>query len=396
MGAGKADEAEAVMATAHSTPETSESDQDITSSSFPEGGKEAWLVVLGAWGAMVSCMGLLNTLAVLQAWVSEHQLRNVSESNIGWIFSTYGFFLYFCGAQIGPIFDAHDIKVLIIPSSIGMVASIMAIFSEFYHFLHSFGVLGGISASLLFYPSVSAIGHWFSRRRSLATGISFTAGGLGGNGLGCLLLKKRLPPNKAKGSSIDLKALGDLRYAVVTLAIFLVEFSVFIPYTFISSYAISKGMDPQRAYLLNTLLNVGALPGRVLPGYVADKIGVFNVMVGTAFACTASILGLWLPIRSEAAITASTILFGFWSGAAIALSPVCIGQVCHVEDYGKKTGTTFFIASFGALLGVPIAGAILQASGGDYRGLIILAGASCGATALAFIWARQLILSKPV
>lgn len=70
-------------------------------STYPEGGLQAWMVVLGAWCAMISSMGLLNTLAVLQAWVSEHQLHGMPESAVGWIFSTYSFFLYFCGAQIG-------------------------------------------------------------------------------------------------------------------------------------------------------------------------------------------------------------------------------------------------------------------------------------------------------
>lgn len=90
-------------------------------------------------------MGLLNTVGVLQAWVTEHQLHGYSESNIGWIFGAYAFFLYIGGAQVGtfslieaanirpdanllasgPIFDAHDIRVLIVPGSIGIVAAIM-------------------------------------------------------------------------------------------------------------------------------------------------------------------------------------------------------------------------------------------------------------------------------
>jgi predicted MFS family arabinose efflux permease len=293
------------------------------------------------------------------------------------------------------------------------------IITEFHHFLLSFGVLGGISASLLFYPSVSAISHWFYRRRSLATGISFTAGGLGGvafplvilylapvigfpwsvrvialiaavtSALACCLLRKRLPPNKVKGGSIDLKALSDPKYAIVTLAVFLVEFAVLIPYTYISSYAISKGMGLQAAYRLNALLNAGAIPGRVLPGYFADRFGVFNVMILTASTCTAFIFALWLPINNnEVGITAFTIMFGFWSGAAIALTPVCIGRVCQTKDYGKRTGTAFFISSFGALTGVPIAGAILQRGG--YRDLIIMAGSAYAAAVIAFAWARGL------
>jgi MFS family permease len=89
-------------------------------------------------------MGLLNTVGVLQAWVSEHQLEGYSESTVGWIFSAYAFFLYIGGAQVGeysiselsvsprdlrpvqgPIFDAHDIRYLLVPGSIGIVAAIM-------------------------------------------------------------------------------------------------------------------------------------------------------------------------------------------------------------------------------------------------------------------------------
>ena len=68
---------------------------------FPEGGVQAWSVVFGAWCAMVPSMGLLNSLGTLHAWTSIHQLKEYSNSSIGWIFGAYGFFLYFAGAQAG-------------------------------------------------------------------------------------------------------------------------------------------------------------------------------------------------------------------------------------------------------------------------------------------------------
>lgn len=74
---------------------------DTEDECYPEGGTQAWLVVLGAWCAMVPAMGLLNTLAILHAWVSEHELRGMPESSTAWIFSIYSFLLYFCGAVIG-------------------------------------------------------------------------------------------------------------------------------------------------------------------------------------------------------------------------------------------------------------------------------------------------------
>lgn len=68
---------------------------------YPEGGVRAWMVVVGAWCAMIPPMGLLNTLAVLQAWFSENELKGTAESTTGWIFSTYAFFITACGAQVG-------------------------------------------------------------------------------------------------------------------------------------------------------------------------------------------------------------------------------------------------------------------------------------------------------
>ena len=51
-------------------------------------------------------------------------------------------------------------------------------------------------------------------------------------------------------------------------------------------------------------------------------------------------------------------------------------------------GTTFSLASFAALIGIPIAGAILQANNGAYTGLIAFAGGSYLAACVAFAVTR--------
>ncbi|KAJ3537042.1 hypothetical protein NM208_g6477 [Fusarium decemcellulare] len=353
---------------------------------------------------MIPSMGLLNSLAVLQAWLSGHDLRGMPESTTGWIFSTYAFFLFFCGAQIGPIFDSHDIRVLIIPGTIGIVLSLifMSFAKEFYQFFLSFSVLGGISASFLYNPALSGgvggvwmplvilylapqIGFgWSIRVIPLICAIH----GL----IAYVLLRKRLPPNKKAGSTVDFKALKDINYATMTLGLVLVEFAIFIPISYICSYAIHSSWSFQDAYLLNTLLNVGAVPGRFLPGYVADRFGVVNTMTVIAFACTALVFCLSLPAHGSHAMTISfTILYGFWSGASVAFAPVCIGQVCRTEDYGKRNGTAYTLCSFGTLIGIPIAGAILRADGGSYRGLIIFAGLAYVISFAAYVVGRGLM-----
>lgn len=189
--------------------------------------------------------------------------------------------------------------------------------------------------------------------------------------------------------SIDFTLLRDLKFGITVVAVFFVEFAVFVPYSYISSYAIYEGLSMDKAFLLNVLLNAGGIPGRLLPGYIADRIGSFNTMCGTSLFCAVLILGLWLIAGdSEAKIMSFTTLFGFWSGAAISLSPVCISRVCDIKDYGKCNGLAYFIASFGALVGIPIAGALLNTEHDPYQRLIIFAGVAYAAAFAAFCVAR--------
>jgi hypothetical protein len=78
---------------------------DAEDEEYPEGGLKAWLVVFGAWCAMIPPMGLLNSLAVFHAWFSEHELAGMAESKTGWIFSSYAFFVTACGAQVGMLLN---------------------------------------------------------------------------------------------------------------------------------------------------------------------------------------------------------------------------------------------------------------------------------------------------
>lgn len=207
--------------------------------------------------------------------------------------------------------------------------------------------------------------------------------------LACLLLRTRLPPNHQAGMAIDFNALREPKYAVTTLAVWLVEFAVFVPYTYISSYGLHAGMDPSLAYKLSVFLNVGAIPGRALPGLLADRVGRFNIMSLTALVCAILTLALWyIAGDNDGAIIAYATCFGFWSGAAISLTPVCISQVCRTEDYGKRNGTTFTLVSIGTLTAIPIAGAILEYNNGEYWGLIVFGGVLYLASFVAFVIAR--------
>lgn len=99
-------------------------DQDVL---YPEGGLQSWLVVFGTFCGMLSAFGLANAIGTFQAYLSTHQLSSYDESTIGWIFGIHVFLAFFCGVQIGPIFDAKGPRWLIFSGSVCIVAGVMGL-----------------------------------------------------------------------------------------------------------------------------------------------------------------------------------------------------------------------------------------------------------------------------
>ena len=90
---------------------------------FPEGGLKGWLVVVGSFCGSFSVFGIINSTAILLEYFSSHQLKDYNPSQIGWIFGLSLFLTFFCGAPIGPIFDAYGPRALIFCGSILLIAS---------------------------------------------------------------------------------------------------------------------------------------------------------------------------------------------------------------------------------------------------------------------------------
>ena len=297
----------------------------------------------------------------------------------------------------------------------------------YYHFILVFSILGGLGTSLLTTVAVGTIGHWFNVRRGFATGLASCAGSLGGVFFNLMLstlftsagfawatrvlgfvflflliianvlIRSRLPgkPISRRNLLPDPRIFKDKRLAVMTAALFLIEWGLFVGLAFVTSFALSAGVRPTLAYQLLSILNAGSFFGRWAPGLLADKIGRVNTMIITSFLCVVTMFALWLPAAlassahaTEGLILAFALLFGFGSGSAITLGPVCAGQLCRTEDYGRYFASCFTVVGTGTLVSIPIAGEILKKEGGSYVGLITFGGASYVVGLVLFLWAR--------
>ncbi|KAL2024974.1 hypothetical protein VTK56DRAFT_3673 [Thermocarpiscus australiensis] len=402
-----------------------------TTIDFPEGGVKAWLVVLGSFCAMLSLFGLINSAAVFESYFSTNQLTENTPSEIGWIFSLYLFIVFFVGIQVGPIFDRFGARLLVAVGSTLIVLSLLLLSwcEDYYQIILTYSVLGGLGGAMLNCPAYGAIAHFFNVRRGLATGIASTAGGVGGvvfpvllrallPGVGfawsCrilalimlglaipsnLFIRTRLPPAKGqdgrpKVQSVwpDLSVFKDARFALASIGIFFMEWGLFIPLTYIVSYAAAHGQEATESYLLLSYLNAGSVVGRALPGFMADRFGRFNVIIVTISLCVITVLALWLPARtSKPMLIAYSVLFGFASGSNLGLVPVCLGQLCDHRRYGRLYSTAMMVASFGTLSSVPIGGALLDAeSESGWTSLVIFSGVSYSVALICYAAARVL------
>lgn len=359
---------------------------------YPEGGRIANLVVLGSFCSMTGGLGLMNSIGIYQAWMSTHQLSSLSHSQISWIFGVYNFLIFFGGLQIGPIFDAKGPRLLMWTGSALLVLMfvLLGFCQAYWHFFVVLGVLGGIGTSFIFVVPVASIGHFFLRRRGAATGLAMAGGSVGGVifpimleqlgprigfawatraiGLvtlvllviGCLLIRGRepetSPPEKHNQQSIksllpDLTVLKEPLLVLTTAGVFLIEWGFFIPLEYITSYALANNISPQLSYLMVVFFNAGSFPGRWIPGILADKVGRYNMLIYTNALTLVAVLAVWMPAKGNVVATVVfSVLFGVASGSNISLVPVCVGELCPTEAYGRYYTTVYTIVSIGYVL----------------------------------------------
>lgn len=110
-----------------SPPKSTDPDLADDGMTYPEGGRDAWLVVLGAWCGLTASLGIYNTTGVFEAVISKVLLPDETPSTIGWIFSVYAFVNWICGVQVGPTFDAMGPKGLMIAGSMCTLVGVFAL-----------------------------------------------------------------------------------------------------------------------------------------------------------------------------------------------------------------------------------------------------------------------------
>ncbi|GKT95390.1 MFS monocarboxylate [Colletotrichum tofieldiae] len=240
--------------------------------------------------------------------------------------------------------------------------------SEYYQVFLSQGVLLGVSSSLIFCPPVAVVSRRMPHRRGLALGLTIGGSSIGGIiwpimleqllnfrkvsfgwtiravaftmmpllAIACLTVvdvqapkSSPAPPESASdgnekgaGSSTDetqpekkpdFSILKNKAFMLLCGGLAIGYFGLFTPLFFVSAFGISHGLSSSTAFYLLSGLNGASFFGRVIPGFLADRYGHFNLCALAILS--AGIVGFcWTAASTLAGLAIWSLAYGFCSG----------------------------------------------------------------------------------
>ncbi|KAI9495835.1 major facilitator superfamily domain-containing protein [Zychaea mexicana] len=276
---------------------------------------------------------------------------------------------------------------------LGMILSGFS--TEVWHLYLTQGLLFGFGASFLYMSIASVIPQWFTTRRGTAMGISSAGTGLGGLTLspmasfliseygipwayrilglfslgiccvGTILVKDRLPRSYRKNLLLkspvqwSMFKMADFDIWLVGAVIALMGY--LSPMFYLPKYAAEIGInETDSSNLLGILCAMNGV-GRLVLGYIADKIGRLNMfLIASAFAGVCTFI-IWPFATSYDILLVYSILWGFSCGTYYALAAPVTGSVVGMEKLSSGLSILFIVSAISAM-GTPIAAAIQDAT----------------------------------
>ncbi|KAF2681244.1 MFS general substrate transporter [Lentithecium fluviatile CBS 122367] len=380
-----------------------------------EGGKEAWLTVIGSFFVWYSSYGVINSFGFFQDYYQNDFLKSTAPSTISFIGTLQIALMNSLSTVSGAICDTHGIRYLYMASGTCTAIALLALsFSRpvISHTFLSQGLLMGCAIAFGVQPSLTVVGQHFKHKRALTMGIVSSGSSIGG--LCFTIMFERLRPtigfpwtmriaalkvlacysfalwvstskptrNPIKLSTLlDFRGFLDARYAVLAVACWIANLGLYVPGYQIKSYAHDAFHGVAIGNYLLPIMLGSSIPGMIIGGLLGDLLGRLNcvwpVILNSGFLC----LSLWLLAPSLPIVVLFTCLYGFGFGVYVAVLPSAVTQITPDNKIGARMGAFYSIAAVSSLIGAPIGSALIRrddaghAIGGEegYKGLIAFA-----------------------
>lgn len=365
----------------------------------PEGGY-GWAVITSCAIMTFWVNGLLGSWGVLQVALLRSKLLTTSTSTASFIaglalacivaFSLFGVTMArLVGARMTAVVGVLFIAIGEISSSF-TTTNIGGMFG-------CAGVVMGLGACLCYSVSNILPTHYFVARIGLASGIVKLGGGVGAAilsiaidamirrvgiewtlrilGLFILatgipaacIIRERVPIRQAP--FLDLSMFRHLSFTAIFLAGAIGVFCMFVPPYCLPLVAQSVGLSSTTGAGLVAGFNACTAIGRFMSGWLSDYTGPVNMFLLAMVLNAVSMLAIWPVSNSFAPLLVFALLNGLANGAFFTLYPVVVASTATAIGRGDVTGQAVAMGmgatgwTGGYLMGVPIAGYLLEASG---------------------------------
>jgi len=367
----------------------------------PDGGW-GWCVVIGSFLCNLVLDGIAYSFGVLLQPLHEDLKIGVgSISLIGGVLA--GVIL-----ATGPIaaFSVNKFGNQITLISGSIISSCAIFCSSFCYSLVSlvisYGLIAGFGLGLMYVPSVVAVGEYFTKRLSFATGICICGSGVGtfliapltslltesygwrgcnrvmaALCLACSLCGFVMVPNK-KQRPADASdnteepvyhpeprrgLLSNRSFVLIILGNMPFVMGIYTSYTYLPAMAVQNGLSSSNSAFLISVVGMSNTIGRLITGWMADLewTSPLGISISTSVAVAFSVFILPFCTQLWSFIIVSS-LYGLLLSSLITVSTPLLVQLLGIQQLNMAFGILTFARGVAGFLGPPVSGIIIDNS----------------------------------
>ena len=252
------------------------------------------------------------------------------------------------------------------------------------------GLLVGIASSISYTATNTLPSQWFSGKLGTANGLVKADGGVGATVLpiaaqalidsvglawtfrifgflilatgvpAALLLKDRAATGRS--SRFDWSLLKNPSFLTLASAGAVGVFALFVPPFFLPLFAKAVGLSASTGAALVAGFGGSTALGRLISGWMCDRVGAFNTLVITLLVNSLSMFAIWPVSSSLPPLLIFAVVNGWANGSFFVALPTAVAALAPGSAVASISLATSFWTP-GYLLGSPIAGMLIQRTG---------------------------------